>query len=116
LGTTGIVNPMSEEAWKESLALELRVMAAKGLRRAVYIFGNYGEDFAVKKLGLKQEYLIKVSNFMGFMLDKAVEYGFEEILIVGHLGKLIKVAAGIFQTHSRFADARMEILAAYARP
>lgn len=114
LGTTGIVNPMSEEAWKESLALELRVMAAKGLRRAVYIFGNYGEDFAVKKLGLKQEYLIKVSNFMGFMLDKAVEYGFEEILIVGHLGKLIKVAAGIFQTHSRFADARMEILAAYA--
>jgi cobalt-precorrin-5B (C1)-methyltransferase len=114
LGTTGIVNPMSEDAWKQSLALELSVMAAKGLKKAAYIFGNYGEDFAVGKLGIKQEYLIKVSNFMGFMLDKAVENGFEEILVVGHLGKLIKVAAGIFQTHSRVADARMEILAAYA--
>jgi cobalt-precorrin-5B (C1)-methyltransferase len=114
LGTTGIVNPMSEDAWKESLALELNVMAARGLKKAVYIFGNYGEDFAVDKLGIKPEYLIKVSNFMGFMLDKAVENGFEEILIVGHLGKLVKVAAGIFHTHSRVADARMEILAAYA--
>jgi len=114
LGTTGIVNPMSEDAWKESLALELNIMAAKGLKKAVYIFGNYGEDFAVEKLGVKPEYLIKVSNFMGFMLDRAAERGFEEILIVGHLGKLVKIAAGIFHTHSRVADARMEILAAYA--
>lgn len=113
LGTTGIVNPMSEEAWKESLALELSVMAAKGLKQAVYTFGNYGEDFAVEKLGIKADYIMKVSNFVGFMLDKGVENNFEKILVVGHLGKLVKVAAGIFHTHSRVADARMEILAAY---
>jgi cobalt-precorrin-5B (C1)-methyltransferase len=114
LGTSGIVNPMSEEAWKEALALELKVLAAKGKRFAVYIFGNYGEDFVSENLGLDEENVIKISNFMGFMLDQAVECGLEKILIVGHLGKLVKVAAGIFHTHSRVADARMEIMAAYA--
>lgn len=113
LGTKGIVEPMSEEAWKESLALELGIMAAKGLEKAVFVFGNYGEDFAVQNLGISKEFIIKTSNFIGFMLDKAVEKKFESILIIGHLGKLVKVAAGIFHTHSRIADARMEILSAY---
>jgi cobalt-precorrin-5B (C1)-methyltransferase len=113
LGTSGIVNPMSEEAWKEALALELKVLAAKGKRFAVYIFGNYGESFVSENMGLDEENVIKISNFMGFMLDQAVECGLEKILIAGHLGKLVKVAAGIFHTHSRVADARMEIMAAY---
>lgn len=114
LGTSGIVNPMSEEAWKDSLTLELSVLSAKGTKSAIFIFGNYGENFISEKIRLDKNNIIKVSNFIGFMLDKAVEYGFEEILIIGHLGKLVKVAAGIFQTHSRIADARMEIMAAYA--
>lgn len=114
LGTTGIVQPMSEEAWKDTLALELGMMAARGSKKAVFIFGNYGENFATSKLGINNHSLIKISNFVGFMLDNAVEYGFEKIVMVGHLGKLIKVAAGIFNTHSRIADARMETLAAYA--
>ena len=114
LGTTGIVEPMSEEAWKDSLALELNLMAAKGMKRAVYTFGNYGENFALSKLEVPEEQVITTSNFVGFMLDKAVEKGFEEIVLVGHLGKLVKVAAGIFHTHSRVADARLEILTAYA--
>ncbi|MCL6466570.1 MAG: cobalt-precorrin-5B (C(1))-methyltransferase CbiD [candidate division WOR-3 bacterium] len=114
LGTTGIVNPMSEEAWKDSLAAELSVMAAQGVNRAVFTFGNYGESFAVDKLCIDKRDIIKISNFVGFMLDKAVEYGIQQILLIGHLGKLVKVAAGIFHTHSRVADARMEILAAYA--
>ncbi|KAF1084501.1 cobalt-precorrin-6A synthase [Sporotomaculum syntrophicum] len=113
LGTSGIVNPMSEEAWKEALALELNVLVAKGKKSAVYVFGNYGEHFVTQEIGLDKDNLIKVSNFMGFMLDKAVECGLEKILIVGHLGKLVKVAAGIFHTHSRVADARKEIMAAY---
>lgn len=113
IGTSGIVNPMSEEALKESLALELGILAAKGERVALFAFGNYGERFAVS-MGLGKDKLIKVSNFVGFMLEKAVESGFKEVLVIGHLGKLIKVAAGIFQTHSRVADARMEIMTAYA--
>jgi cobalt-precorrin-5B (C1)-methyltransferase len=114
LGTTGIVEPMSQEALKESLALKLSVMNSGHLTQAVFVFGNYGEIFARQRLGLASEYMVKIGNYLGFMLDKALEYGFREVLIVGHLGKLVKVAAGIFQTHSRVADARAEILCAYA--
>lgn len=113
LGTTGIVEPMSQEALKESLALKLSVVRSQGSSQAVFVFGNYGEHFATK-LGIDPRYEVKISNFIGFMLEKALEYGFQEILILGHLGKLVKVAAGIFQTHSRVADARAEILCAYA--
>lgn len=113
IGTKGIVEPMSEEAWKEALALELNVLRNKGYKTCVFVFGNYGEEFAISKLGIEKERIIKISNFVGFMLDKAVEYGIRNILFVGHIGKLIKVAAGIFHTHSRVADARMEILTAY---
>ncbi|MDP4180368.1 MAG: cobalt-precorrin-5B (C(1))-methyltransferase CbiD [Bacillota bacterium] len=114
LGTTGIVNPMSEDAWKDALELELSVIAAKGIKVVVFTFGNYGEDFAKNQLNIQDDRIVKVSNFIGFMLDKATEYKFEKLLLIGHLGKLIKVAAGIFQTHSRVADARREIMAAYA--
>lgn len=114
LGTTGIVQPMSEEAWKESLALELSVLSAKGLKSVVLAPGNFGEDYAINVLGIKEENIVKTSNFMGYMLDKCVEYRFEDVLLVGHIGKLVKVAAGIFHTHSAVADARAEIMAAYA--
>lgn len=114
IGTKGIVEPMSEEAWKEALALELSVLANKGFKSCVFVFGNYGEDFAVKDLEIPRERIVKISNFIGYMLDKAAEYGIESVLLAGHLGKLVKVAGGIFHTHSRTADARMEILAAYA--
>ncbi len=114
LGTSGIVNPMSEAAWQETLALELGVLVAQGTRRTIYTFGNMGESFITEEMGLGKSRCLKIGNFVGYMLDKAAEYRLEELLIVGHLGKLVKVAAGIFQTHSRIADARMEILAAYA--
>lgn len=114
IGTTGRVNPMSEDAWKETLALELKMLAAKGYDRAVYVFGNYGEDFLTKEMGKPPENLLKISNYLGFMLDKGVELGFNKVLLAGHLGKMVKVSGGIFHTHSRVADARMEILAAHA--
>jgi cobalt-precorrin-5B (C1)-methyltransferase len=113
LGTTGIVVPMSEEAWKEAVAMELSVIAASGNTKAVFTFGNYGSDFAKSKFNINDEYIVKMSNFIGYMLEKAEQYGMRKLLLVGHLGKLVKVAAGIFNTHSRVADARMEILAAY---
>lgn len=112
IGTTGIVEPMSEEAFKDSLAIEVSVKRQEGIDRLILSPGNYGRDFS-EKLGLDTEYLIKTSNFIGFMLDKMEEYEIQEILWVGHIGKMIKVAAGIFHTHSRISDARMETLAAY---
>lgn len=113
IGTSGIVEPMSEEALKASLKLELSVLHAKGFTEIIFVPGNYGKDFS-EELGLNEAVLVKTSNFMGFMLDEAERMGFDKILLIGHLGKLVKVAGGIFNTHSSVADGRMEVLTAHA--
>ncbi len=113
LGSTGIVNPMSEDALKESLRLELRVLAAKGFRQAIFAFGNYGLQF-LRERRIDEAQVIKISNYLGFMLDEARQLGFRRLIVSGHIGKLVKVSAGIFNTHSRNADARLEIITAYA--
>ena len=114
IGTTGIVEPMSEEAFKNSLAPQLRVAQAQGFDSVVLVPGRIGQDAATLKYGLPAESVVQMSNFVGFMLTKAAEFGLKKVLLFGHLGKLAKVAAGIFHTHNRMADARMETLAAYA--
>lgn len=113
IGTSGIVEPMSEEAFKESIRLEMKMFTKNNKHKVIFTFGNYGINFC-KNRGIKDKNIIKTSNFIGDMLDEALYYGINEILIVGHIGKLIKVAGGIFNTHSKIADCRMEILAAYA--
>ncbi|WP_158097687.1 cobalt-precorrin-5B (C(1))-methyltransferase CbiD [Tyzzerella sp. An114] len=110
IGTTGIVTPMSEEAWKESCSYELSVKKASGKKSVCFVFGNYGEVFATKYLGINKDCIVSISNFVGYMLDTALNMAFDNVLIVGHTGKLIKVAAGIFHTHSKVADGRMETL------
>lgn len=114
IGTTGIVEPMSEEAFKNSLAPQLRVAQAQGFESVVLVPGRIGQDAAILKYGLPDESVVQMSNFVGFMLTKAAEFGLKKVLLFGHLGKLAKVAAGIFHTHNRMADGRMETLAAYA--
>ena len=113
LGTTGIVTPMSEESWKRSLSLELEIKRAAGLTRVVLVPGNHGERFVREQLGIDSDVVVTMSNFVGYMLDEAVRLGFQQIVLIGHPGKLIKIAAGIFHTHSHIADARMETLVAH---
>ena len=112
VGTSGIVEPMSEDALKESMRLELSMLKAKEVDAVIFVPGNYGKDF-VESIHLNTEVLVKTSNFIGFMLEEAERMGFKKILFVGHLGKLVKVAGGLFNTHSAVADGRMEILAAH---
>lgn len=113
IGTTGIVTPMSEESWKRSLALELEIKYAAGLRRVILVPGNHGERFVREQLNVSTDAVVTMSNFVGYMIEEAVRLGFTQIVLVGHPGKLVKVAAGIFHTHSHIADARMEILVAH---
>lgn len=113
VGTSGIVEPMSEEALKTSMKLELSVLKGKGYDDIIFVPGNYGKDFA-ESLSLNLDRLVKTSNYVGFMLEEAERLAFKRILFVGHLGKLVKVAGGLFNTHSAVCDGRMEILAANA--
>jgi cobalt-precorrin-5B (C1)-methyltransferase len=113
IGTTGIVEPMSEEAFKNSLSPQISVVGALGYDQVVFVPGKIGQDIAINRYHLPAETVIQTSNFIGHMLESAVHYGMKRVLLFGHLGKLVKVAAGIFHTHNRMADARFETLAAY---
>lgn len=114
LGSTGIVKPMSEEALTKSMFAELKVLKENSPRKwVIFAFGNHGKQFCLDN-NIDIEQMVVTSNYIGFMIDSAVELGFEKILLIGHIGKAIKVAGGIFNTHSRVADARLEIIAANA--
>jgi cobalt-precorrin-5B (C1)-methyltransferase len=114
IGTTGIVEPMSNQAMADTLRLELRQLGAAGVRDVLLTPGNYGEIFARELLGLSMDGHVTCSNFIGDAIDGAVELGFMRILLVGHIGKLVKLGLGITNTHSSFGDGRMETLLACA--
>ena len=114
LGTTGIVEPMSEQALVDTIRVELRQHRAAGQEYALLTPGNYGADFIRDELGLDLNAAVQVSNFLGDALDICRELGFRGALLVGHIGKLVKVAGNMLNTHSKYGDCRMEILAAHA--
>ena len=114
LGTTGIVEPMSEEALIKTIQAEIDTIVAGGEKNLLLCPGNYGRDLAEGQLGLHFQKGVKCSNYIGETLDYAVYKKVKNILLVGHAGKLSKLAAGIMNTHSKVADCRCEIFAAHA--
>lgn len=113
LGTTGIVEPMSESALISSIRLEIKQQVELGRKSLLVTPGNYGQAFLKERLPFCHAD-VKCSNFVGETIDIAADLGVENMLFAAHIGKFIKIAGGIFQTHSRNADARMEILTANA--
>ena len=113
IGTTGVLRPMSEEAFKNSLVPQIEVAKAAGFTTQIFVPGKIGERIATS-WGLPTEAMVQTSNFIGFMLEAGADHGLERILLFGHIGKLAKVAAGVFHTHNRVGDARLEVLAAYS--
>ena len=115
LGTTGIVKPMSEESWKTSLAIELKMaLENAGNGETIFLFGNRGKQYLSDNFDDNTSQAIVISNFVGYMFDRACEFEAKKIYFIGELGKFVKVAGGIFHTHSRVSDAKMEILTANA--
>ncbi len=114
LGTTGIVEPMSDSAVVETIRTELSVRAAAGKKAVLFTPGNYGADFITNSLGLEPSAAVMTSNFIGDAFALASEAGFSEALLIGHIGKLVKLAGGMFNTHSRWGDCRAEIFASHA--
>jgi cobalt-precorrin-5B (C1)-methyltransferase len=114
LGTTGIVEPQSLKALIDTIELEIKVAAAQGHRDLILTPGNYGEDFLNTMPQLHSIPGVKCSNFFGDSLDFAAAYHFSRVLVVAHMGKLVKLAGGIMNTHSRYADCRTELFAVHA--
>ena len=114
LGTTGIVEPMSEQALLDTIRVELRQRRELGAEYILLTPGNYGADYIKDSLKIDAGTAVLTSNFIGETLDICKEFGFKATLLVGHIGKLVKIAGGMMNTHSKYGDCRMEIMAAYA--
>ena len=114
LGTTGIVEPMSEQALVDTIRVELRQRKENGAKYVLLTPGNYGADFIRDIIGLDPRTAVLTSNFIGDALALCRDLGFQGALVIGHIGKLVKLAGGMWNTHSKFGECRMEILAAHA--
>ena len=114
LGTTGIVEPMSEQALIDTIRVELNQKKENGVKYVLLTPGNYGADYIKQSIRVKEDTAVLTSNFIGDTLDICRELGFCGALLVGHIGKLVKIAGGMLNTHSKYGDCRMEIMAAHA--
>lgn len=114
LGTSGILEPMSEQAIVATIETEIRQLHAVGEEKILVTPGNYGQAYASEYLKLDLTKSVKSSNYIGDTIDLAISYGMNDFLLVGNIGKLVKLAAGIFNTHSKVADGRGEIFAVHA--
>jgi cobalt-precorrin-5B (C1)-methyltransferase len=110
LGTTGIVRPMSDKAILDTIRTELNVKKSSGVSDLVVTLGNYGDFFVKHNLEVSEKQMVQCSNFIGDTLDLANEMHFKSVLLVGHIGKLVKLGCGLMNTHSKYGDARMETL------
>lgn len=114
LGTTGIVEPMSEKALVDTIKIMLDKKYEENPELVLISPGNYGQEYCANNLGLDIEKAVKMSNYIGETLDYIKYKGFKKVLLVGHTGKLVKIAGGLMNTHSSYGDCRMEIISAYA--
>lgn len=114
LGTSGIVEPMSEKALTDTIYLEMKMLHERGCSYCYAVPGNYGIDFLTESLRIDPDLAVKCSNYVGETIDDARLLGMKGLLLIGHVGKFIKLAAGVMNTHSRQADCRMEVFASHA--
>lgn len=114
LGTSGIVEPMSEKALTDTIYLEMKMLRESGYSYCYAVPGNYGIDFLTEHLRIDSDLAVKCSNYVGETIDDAKALGMKGILLIGHVGKFVKLAAGVMNTHSRQADCRMEVFASHA--
>jgi len=110
LGTTGIARSMNSESFQKAKKCQLDVALAEGYHELVFVPGNIGEKLAQKLLQVEADQIIQMGNLVGYMLEQAKEMGVSNLILLGHAGKLVKIAGGIFQTEHRLADARREII------
>ncbi|MBQ1844055.1 MAG: cobalamin biosynthesis protein CbiD [Lachnospiraceae bacterium] len=110
LGTSGIVEPMSDDAIIDTIRVEIHQRRVLGEKRLLMAFGNYGQEFLLRDYGVDLDSAVKCSNFIKDGLTIAEDEGFRDVFLVGHLGKIVKVAGGFSNTHSKYGDCRMEIL------
>ena len=111
LGTTGIVRPFSCPALEETVRCALSVAAAAKIAAPVLVPGHIGERAAQALFRQSEGQVVEVGNAWGFALDEAGPRPFAALLILGHPGKLAKLTAGHWDTHSGRSASALPVVA-----
>ena len=117
LGTTGIVRPMSHDAFIAAIESALSVAHATGCNRVVLTTGRRSERFAQTHWPhLPQEALIQIGDFFKASLASASRRGgFDHITLAVFFGKALKMAQGVAHTHAAKSEMTMNKLAEWTR-
>jgi cobalt-precorrin-5B (C1)-methyltransferase len=101
LGTTGIVKPISAEAWTATITSSMDVAKAMGLKEIVLSAGRSSEKAHMDKFNLPQELYVMMGDYLEFSLIEAKKHGFKKIHLCAQWAKMLKIAMATPQTHVR---------------
>ncbi len=116
LGTTGIVKPLSHEAYIATIKSAISVAYAAGIRTIVLTTGRRSERFAQEKWSeLPVEAFVQIGDYFKDSVTQAAESGFHKIILAVFFGKAVKMAQGFPNTHAANARLDTESLAEWAK-
>jgi len=115
LGTSGIVIPFSTASYAASIRQNLDVAIAMGNDTVVLTTGGRSEDFAKKIVDLPEHCFVQMGDFSGYTIQQCARKEIKKAYVVGFIGKLAKMAAGVKQTHVKGSKVDMNFLAELAR-
>ncbi|MBN2645945.1 MAG: cobalamin biosynthesis protein CbiD [Desulfuromonadaceae bacterium] len=115
IGTSGRVRPFSAQALQQSLKCALDICIASHTAAPVFVPGNMGRTAALRAFHLKKQQVVEVSNEWGYMLEQAQQQPFAALLLLGHPGKLAKLAMGQWNTHSSQSGSAVPFVADLAQ-
>ncbi|RJR20710.1 MAG: cobalt-precorrin-5B (C(1))-methyltransferase [Nitrospiraceae bacterium] len=102
LGTTGIVKPVSTEAWTATISSSMDVAKAMGHEEIVISAGRSSEKAHMKKFRLPEEVYVLMGDYLEYSLKEAKRHGFKKIHLCAQWAKMVKIAMATPQTHVRF--------------
>jgi cobalt-precorrin-5B (C1)-methyltransferase len=115
LGTSGIVIPFSTASYAASIRQNLDVAIAMGNDTVVLTTGGRSEDFAKKIIELPEHCFVQMGDFSGYSIQQCSKKNIKKAYVVGFIGKLAKMAAGVKQTHVKGSKVDMKFLSELAR-
>ena len=115
LGTSGIVIPFSTAAYAASIRQNLDVAIAAGNDIVVLTTGGRSEDFAKKIVDLPEHCFVQIGDFSGYAIQQCGRKDIKRAYVVGFIGKLAKMAAGVKQTHVKGSKVDMSFLSELAQ-
>ncbi|MBQ7264624.1 MAG: cobalamin biosynthesis protein CbiD [Firmicutes bacterium] len=109
LGGSAVVSPMNASQTKRSIQLAIKSMAMKYEYLAASP-GNNGEIFAKEEFNIPEDRIIRSSDYIGDTIAFCLHSKVKGLVLIGHIGKMVKLGAGILNTHNKSGDGRLEVL------